>query len=67
MHLMANRKEKYIMIKVLLEEMGKARILWVLHYREERLVHQLSTDDFLQWEIQEKKLASDIIPLSDME
>lgn len=54
MHLMANRKEKYIMIKVLLEEMGKARILWELHYREERLVHQLSTDDFLQWEIQEK-------------
>lgn len=54
MHLMANRKEKYIMIKVLLEEMEKARILWVLHYREERLVHQLSTDDFLQWEIQEK-------------
>lgn len=52
---MANRKAKYIMIKVLLEEMGKARILWELHYREESLAHQLSIDDFLQREIQEKK------------
>lgn len=54
MHLMANRKAKYIMIKVLLKEMGKARICWELYYRKGRLVHQLSRDDFLQWETEEK-------------
>lgn len=30
MHLMANSNAKYIMIKVLLEEIEKARILWEL-------------------------------------
>jgi len=36
MLLMANRKAKCITIKVLLEEMGKARMLRELHYREGR-------------------------------
>lgn len=55
MHLMANRKAKSIMIRVLLEETGKARILWELHYSR-GLVQRLSADDFLQGEIQESWL-----------
>lgn len=53
---MANRKAKSIMIRVLLEETGKARILWELHYSKGGLAQRLSADDFLQGEIQESWL-----------